>query len=251
MRSPSPLGDFNPKGTFKCLRRILLCAWSTRHRICFLIRRALCFVSSRTRRRLRCEASVPVLLSRTGSSSFAIRACGISAYVDSLTRAPPSIASATMRGSGLNFRSLSARIAHLISSWLLPIARRLTSSVDSWQRFAKIFLYSASGMRPTVARRSSSFCRIFDRKRFPGSRPCAHPLCAVALRLACSRVVEARRDSVVQIGEDLRIRFALRRERLEDREHTLLEGRIVIGVLHQQPGVLVGLSPKSLIVNHG
>jgi len=80
---PSPLGDFSTQGTFKCLRRILLCAWSTRQRICFLIRRAPCFASSRATS-ARCRV-VRAFLSRTGSSSYAIRGSGSSAYVDSLT----------------------------------------------------------------------------------------------------------------------------------------------------------------------
>jgi hypothetical protein len=80
---PSPLGDFSPQGTFKCLRRILLCAWSTRQRTCFLIRRAPCFASSRATS-ARCRAG-RASLSRTGSSSYATRVSGSSAYVDSLT----------------------------------------------------------------------------------------------------------------------------------------------------------------------
>ena len=43
-----------------------------------------CFVSSRMRTRQRFAVSVPARLSRTGSSSFAIRVCGTSAYVDPL-----------------------------------------------------------------------------------------------------------------------------------------------------------------------
>jgi hypothetical protein len=89
---------YHRKGTFKCLRRILLCAWSTRQRICFLTRRAPCSVSMRdTSVRYR---AVRASLSRTGSSSFAIKDFGTSAFIDSFNhQAPPSIASATMCGS--------------------------------------------------------------------------------------------------------------------------------------------------------
>ena len=67
------------KGIFKCLRRILLCAWSTRQRTCFPIRRAQAMGG-------RCRGSGPVSPSRTGSSSYAIRVCGISACAESSTQ---------------------------------------------------------------------------------------------------------------------------------------------------------------------
>src|SRR5690349_21220474 len=79
---------FHRKGLFPCLRRILLCAWTTRQRTFSPIPRAR-FVSSRPRPRMRqrqkSAVSVPARLSRTGSSSYEIRVCGTSAYVDSLT----------------------------------------------------------------------------------------------------------------------------------------------------------------------
>ena len=74
---------YSPEGKFKCLRRILLCAWSTRQRICFLTRRASRSASSRATSD-RCIA-VRAFHSRTGSSSFAIKDSGTSAFVDSLT----------------------------------------------------------------------------------------------------------------------------------------------------------------------
>ena len=81
--APVATRRFFTSRNIQCLRRILLCAWSTRQRICFLIRRAPCFASSRaTSARCRVDRA---LLSRTGSSSYAIRASGSSAYVDSLT----------------------------------------------------------------------------------------------------------------------------------------------------------------------
>jgi len=76
---------FSLTGTFKCLLRILLCAWSTRQRTFFLIRRAPCFALSQAMS-TRCRASGLALLSRTGSSSYAIRASGTSAFVDPLTK---------------------------------------------------------------------------------------------------------------------------------------------------------------------
>jgi hypothetical protein len=98
-----------PKEQTKCLRRILLCAWSTRQRTCFLIRRARSFASSRTSS-ARCRA-VRAFLSRTGSSSYAIRDSGSSAYVDSSTsQAPPSFAPATMRGD-VSSRHYGARLS--------------------------------------------------------------------------------------------------------------------------------------------
>jgi hypothetical protein len=86
------------KGTLKCLRRILPCAWSPRQRICFLNRRVFRFASSKAIA-VRSRAA-RAFLSRTGSSSFAIRDSGTSGFVDRLTsklrhRSHP----ATMRGS--------------------------------------------------------------------------------------------------------------------------------------------------------
>jgi hypothetical protein len=79
---PSPPGDFPRKGTFKCLRRILPCAWSTRQRTCFLTRRVPCCASSRATSD-RCRGCGPAFLSGTGSSSSAIRACATYACADS------------------------------------------------------------------------------------------------------------------------------------------------------------------------
>jgi hypothetical protein len=76
---PSPLGDFTLKET-RCLRRILPCAWSTRQRTCFPTRRAFRFASSNVTS-VRCRA-VRAFLSRTGSSSFAIKDSGTSASAD-------------------------------------------------------------------------------------------------------------------------------------------------------------------------
>ena len=71
---------YSTEGIFKCLRRILLCAWTTRQRMCFLTRRATRSPSSRETS-VRCRA-VRAPLSRTGSSSFAIKDSGTSAFVD-------------------------------------------------------------------------------------------------------------------------------------------------------------------------
>jgi len=65
---------------FQCLCRILPCAWSTRQRTCFLPRRVSRAESSRETS-VRCRA-VRALHSRTGSSSFAIKDSGTSAFVD-------------------------------------------------------------------------------------------------------------------------------------------------------------------------
>jgi hypothetical protein len=108
--APVATRRFSTLRNIQCLRRILPCAWSTRHRTCFPIRRAPCFVSSRATSRQRCAASGPVPRSEPVRSSFAIRASGFSVNADFQLRAPPSIASATMRGSG-PFRSLLLRRA--------------------------------------------------------------------------------------------------------------------------------------------
>jgi len=74
---------YSPEGKFKCLRRILLCAWSTRQRICFLTRRAS-LPATMGETSVRCRV-VRAPLSRTGSSSSAIKDSGTSAFIDSST----------------------------------------------------------------------------------------------------------------------------------------------------------------------
>ena len=95
--TPSPIRRFHQQERRKCLRRILPSAWSSRQRTISPIRHASKFAPPRMTSRW-CGKSGLACLSRTGSSSSAIRVCGCSAFVDQLTKAPPSIAYATMGG---------------------------------------------------------------------------------------------------------------------------------------------------------